>query len=109
MDEILLEEVEHILILSNNYYTEEEYETWKMALSYIFYSGTSGHIPKTEMEKRFAAVDFERGIEHMKKVLERLPPEVLGEDVKWDRVCFGFLTPLQKENLQKYYDERKQQ
>ncbi len=108
MEDELLETIEGILTLSNNHYTEKEYETWKMVISYIFYSGTSGQIPKTDMEKQFARWDFERGIERMQKILEVLPPEVLGEDVKWDRVCFGFLTPQQKKNLQKYYDEYKQ-
>ncbi len=108
MENELMSLVECILIMSNNHYTESTYEGWKTVVSLLFYSGTVGNLPKSEMERQFAKWDFERGIERMQKILEKLPPEILGEDVKWDRVCFGYLTAEQKANLQKYYDEHKQ-
>ncbi len=104
-DEELLENIEYILDLSSGDCTERDYRIWKRVLLQVFFDGDTKGIPETE--NRYAPWDFEGGIGIMKKVLDRLPPDVLGEDVKWDKVCYGFLTRQQKRNLQKYYDEHR--
>ncbi len=79
---------------------EEKYEEWKASVcDEVFLEGGS----RAERQKE---VDLfvER---HTSLFSQYLPDWVFGRDANWERVCFGYLTPAQKENLERYIEDIK--
>ncbi len=87
-----------ILAFSELHPAEEEYESWKEAVFDAVYADDDQSLSKE---------DYPLFVARDKKVLRYMPREVLGENVDWERVCLGYLTPKQKRSAKKYYKEIK--
>ncbi len=91
-----------INIQAPNRTTEEIVQGYARLLCY----GEEDRYPQTREGAVLAYTDVLHIIERCKQALRKLPKEVLGEDVEWGKVCFGYLTAEQKENLRKYCEEK---
>ncbi len=75
------------------------------AASYLLYYGQEGRYPQTKEGKMMAWLDVKHLVQRVKGVLKKLPTEILGKEVEWERVSLGSFTKEQRERLQKYCDE----
>ncbi len=75
---------------------------WEKCVIYFFYKEQKGISPKTREEKEEAVFLHREKREREIEYLQKLPKEILGKDVDWDRVRVGYLTQSQRERLEEY-------